>query len=86
MFARCTLGLRNGCRHCAGCSENVPEQIAEGFKKGLEEGLKNPRWRIEADGTVTELRPATPEEERALERLRKITERAFGIYHEEANQ
>ena len=86
MFSRCTLGLIRSCKHCAGCSENVPERIAEGLKAGIEEGIKNPRWRIEPDGTVTELRPATPEEQKMLNTCRRIAERAFGAYDKEGEQ
>jgi hypothetical protein len=86
VFTRCTLGLRHGCRRCTGCEANVAEQWADSLEKGLEEGKQNPRWRFNEDGSVTELRPATPEEVRALEDLRQIAERAFGIYHEEGDQ
>ena len=84
MCARCTLGLRRECSKCEGCTENVAEQWQESFMAGLEEGKKNPRYKIDESGKVHVLREPTPEEVEMMAALRCIVERAFpGIYDEE---
>ena len=83
VVARCTLGLCHECPECNGCTENVQEVMHEGFLAGLEEGMKNPLFRIDEEGGI-HVREQTPEEQAALARCRGIVERAFpGIYDEE---
>ena len=41
IWVRCSYGLMRKCRRCPGCEHNIREIMREGFKKGLEEGLKN---------------------------------------------
>lgn len=81
---RCGLGIRQKCSKCEGCTENLAAIWREAFSAGLEEGKKNPRYKIDENGKVHVLREPTPEEVKTLATLRCITERAFpGIYDEE---
>lgn len=85
-MARCTLGLRHSCPKCKGCTENIAEQIAEGFEAGIEDGKKNPLFWFDEKGVV-HFREYTQEELEGLARCRAIVERAFpGIYDEEDTQ
>lgn len=78
--ARCLLGLRSGCSKCEGCTANVREQRAEGFKEGLEAGVKDPWFRIDEHGNVIILRELTSEEKKGLAMCKAIADRARALY------
>lgn len=76
----CGLGLRNrDPKKCKGCTENGDEIWTEGFKEGLEKGMKDPWFKIENNHFIF-LRDLTPEEERGLAMCRAIAEN-FEVLH-----
>jgi hypothetical protein len=58
-------------------------QVAAAFQQGLEEGMKDPLFRINEDGSVTQLRELTPEEENAMTWCHAIVARAFPGYFDD---
>lgn len=40
-FGKCLIGCKRLCKKCGGCENNIPEILAENFKRGVEVGLKH---------------------------------------------
>ena len=82
IFSKCTLGLHNGPK-CKGCDANVSEKWELALRQGLEEGRRNPLFKVSAQGEVTILRELTPKESKAIQECGNIVARFFGSYEEE---
>lgn len=76
---RKALGVRSPSAEIAkGCAA-----VADDFKRGLDEGMKNPLFRISEDGRIMQVREMTPDELRGLAACREIVARAFPGYFDD---
>lgn len=73
------LGIRSPSAECA----KQYATVAAHFQRGLEEGMENPLFRINEDGSVTQLREMTPDEMRGLAACYEIVARAFPGYFDD---
>jgi len=51
VLAKCSLGLKNGCKGCKNCENNRRETIVENFQKGLSEGISE-RQKLEIENFI----------------------------------